>query len=96
MGHYRSLGRLAARLGFEQAVEFFGMESAKGGVFAADVTLCDELCERLLQAERAFFLRERYFLPKVLKSVVANVLASAVSDHEKLAGCRSLPFAVPH
>jgi hypothetical protein len=46
---------LGARFGFEQAVEFFGVESAEGGVFAADVTLCDELRERLLQAERAFF-----------------------------------------
>src|SRR5450755_1508228 len=62
------------------------MNGAEQGVFAFDLSVADQGDERFFEAERAFLFGDGDFLMEVLKGVAADVVTSAVADHEEFGG----------
>lgn len=67
-------------------VQFFGMRRSSSRLFDGQQLLPYERRERLFKRERPAGPRDRDFLMQMLERVLANVLPSAVTDHEQLGG----------
>ena len=62
------------------------MDGAKLRVFAIDLIGVDQVDQGFFEGERSFLLGEGNFLMEVLESVFADVVASAVADHQEFSG----------
>ena len=62
------------------------MDRAQLGVFAVDLIGVDEVDQGFFEGEGSFLFCERYFLMEVLQGVFADMVASAVADHEQFSG----------
>ena len=90
MGHLNQGGREEAsgRGGgrFQEDVEVVGVDGAELRVFAIDLIGVDQVDQGFFEGERPFLLGEGNFLMEVLESVFADVVASAVADHQEFSG----------
>ena len=90
MGRLNQGGRDAASGGgggrFQEDVEVVGVDGAQLGVFAIDLIGVDQVDQGFFEGERSFLLGEGNLLMEVLESVFADVVASAVADHQEFSG----------